>query len=101
LIARGGREAVFSPRGDRIAFTQGKYSPDLKVYLLPLTGGSPTLVTQASGGCFHPVFSPDGKAIYYFTENDSKYSLWRVGIDGSHPKEIVRSELLEAPIKPK
>ena len=92
LIAHGGREAVFSPDGDRIAFTAGQYSPDLKIYLLPMTGGPPTLVTQAKGGCFNPVFSPDGKAIYYFTEDDNKYSLWRVGIDGNHPHEVARNK---------
>ena len=102
LVRMGGREAVFSPTGNKIAFTQGQYSPDMKIYLIPADGDQPTLVTKTNSGCFNPKFSPDGKTIYYFVASQSHsgtpaYDLWSIGSDGSHAQELAGSELLDAP----
>ena len=91
------REAVFSPVGDKIAFTAGEYSPDLKVYVMPSSGGTPVVVAQSPGrGCFHLVFSPDGQTLYYFVGYDN-YSLWQIGVDGANPHELLDSTFFDDP----
>jgi Tol biopolymer transport system component len=105
LIVREGRDAVFSPGGNKIAFTQGQYSPDLRIYLIPATGGQPTLLTQTSGGCFHPQYSPDGKTVFFMEENwpnggsgSPECSLWCIGTDGGHLQKLAGGPLFNTPM---
>ena len=69
----GGSEGyTFSPDGREIAYTakdQGKaeaWTTDVNVYAVPVTGGTPTVITRANTGVDqNPVYSPDGKSIAY------------------------------------
>ncbi len=106
-IVNEGRDAVFSPSGDKVAFTQGQYSPDLKIYVMPVAGGQPTLLTPRSGGCFCPRYSPDGKAIFFLEEDwpnggsaGPECSLWRIGTDGEHLQKLAGGRLFDNPMSP-
>jgi len=69
----GGSEAyAFSPDGVELAFTakdQGRSdatSTDLNIYLVPVTGGAPTVITSGNKGADqNPVYTPDGRYIAY------------------------------------
>ncbi|HEY0529415.1 MAG TPA: S9 family peptidase [Gemmatimonadaceae bacterium] len=72
----GGSEAyAFSPDGRELAYTakdQGRedaWSTDLNVYTVPVTGGSPAVITSDSRGADqNPVYSPDGRTILYASQ---------------------------------
>ncbi len=102
LIAEGGRDAVFSSDGEKIAFTRGEYSPDLRIYLIPAKGGHATLLTQTISGCNNPQFSPHGTEAYFFVADSfhesPSYSLWCIEINGSHLREIAGSNLIYTPM---
>jgi dipeptidyl aminopeptidase/acylaminoacyl peptidase len=69
----GGSEGyTFSPDGKELAYTakdQGRtdaWSTDLNVYVLPVSGGAPAVITAANRGADqNPVYSPDGRTILY------------------------------------
>lgn len=69
----GGSEAYnFSPDGKEVSYTakdQGRenaWSTDLNVYILPVTGGEPTIITADNKGADqNAVYSPDGRFIIY------------------------------------
>jgi dipeptidyl aminopeptidase/acylaminoacyl peptidase len=69
----GGSEGYsFAPDGREIAYTakdQGRadaWSTDVNLYVVPVAGGTPTVITKANVGADqNPVYSPDGKYIAY------------------------------------
>lgn len=69
----GGSEAyTFSPDGKELAYTaknQGRadaWSTDLNVYVVPVSGGAPVVITAANRGADqNPGYSPDGRTILY------------------------------------
>jgi Tol biopolymer transport system component len=101
-IADNARAAAFSPRGDLIVFQAGRYVSDQKIYAEPLNGGTPALIAQTSTGCINPVFSPDGRTIYYFVDDWSsgspEYTLWQVGTYGGAPKQLASTKLFDDPM---
>lgn len=72
----GGSEGyTFSPDGKEVAYTakdQGRadaWSTDINVYTVPVTGGTPVVITAANKGADqNPVYSPDGKIILYASQ---------------------------------
>jgi dipeptidyl aminopeptidase/acylaminoacyl peptidase len=71
---RGGgwqiREPAWAPDGLSVAVVLQDSGWD-KIYLIPSSGGSPTLLTTGDGEDGSPVFSPDGKFLA-FTSNRGK-----------------------------
>jgi Tol biopolymer transport system component len=72
---------------------QPRWSPDGRLILIELHGGSPEIATiPASGGEPRRVvseanggsWSRDGKSIYY----QSRAQIWKAAVDGSHPRQI-------------
>src|SRR3954471_16229726 len=72
----GGSEGYsFSPDGRELAYTakdQGRedaWSTDVNVYLVPVTGGAPRVITASNRGADqNPVYSPDGRTILYASQ---------------------------------
>lgn len=93
LTSGEGREfnPVFSRDGKWIAFS-GEYDGNTDVFIVPATGGVPTRLT------FHPAadmvcgFTPDGKAVLFFSPRSSftsRYSqLFTVPVEGGWPQQV-------------
>lgn len=82
----GGSEAyTFSPDGQEIAYTakdQGRsdaMTTDLNIYLIPVSGGTPTVITAANKGADqNPVYTPDGRYIAYGSQSRAGFESDRV-----------------------
>jgi len=63
----GGHAApAWSPDGRRIAFATYSAAPQ-RLWSVPTEGGPASLLDEAHGAIFDPVFAPDGRCIYYAT----------------------------------
>jgi serine/threonine protein kinase len=73
----------FSPNGKLIAFwgKDEKYQRDL--WTIPASGGDAVRVTDDEALDWNPVWSPDGKFIYFCSNRNGATSLWRIPIDES------------------
>jgi Tol biopolymer transport system component len=74
-----------SPDGERIVF-------DLlgDLYVMPVTGGRATRLTQGISHDMQPRFSPDGSRIVYVSDRSGDENLWTVGADGSGDAQLTR-----------
>jgi len=69
----------WSPDGNLLVYTASTSSLGLSLTVTPATGGSPKTISTGSRDVHDPVWSRDGKSIYYARE----YDIWRCGADGS------------------
>ncbi|MFM9082169.1 MAG: TolB family protein [Opitutaceae bacterium] len=63
--AGGDGDPVWSPQGDRLAFTRSAERGRGQIYLLPLDGGEAAPLTKVETGATRVRWSPDGKRILF------------------------------------
>jgi hypothetical protein len=76
----GGRYPTWSPDGETVLYVEGD---TLRSRSLVSGGGTP-FVRETNPGLHHwPIYSPDGRYVYFFTSADGyPQTIWRVGPDG-------------------
>lgn len=104
--------AVWSPDGQAIVFVatsnrnvSAYASSNTHLYRIPAAGGEPSALTAGSNSYSQPLFSPDGKVLYFTVtpENERVYNLsriasvsWPTGVPGSGPTPIPGMKVLTA-----
>ena len=79
-----GNDAVqpsWSPNGHRLAYWGLRNGSQRDIWTVPVTGGEPVAVTNDKAQDGSPIWTPDGRAIYYCSNRNGRLSLWRVQID--------------------
>lgn len=77
-----------SPDGKLLAISCS--APDLPgshIYVMPLTGGAPRLVTQRSGAYWHS-WSPDGKTIFFTRPDHGSINIYSISVDGNDERPL-------------
>jgi Tol biopolymer transport system component len=75
-------QPAWSPLGDRIAFWAiPKETAQRDLWTIPATGGTPVAVTQDPPLDWNPIWSPDGKSLYFASDRGGSMNLWRIGLD--------------------
>ncbi len=74
-------QPAWSPNGKRIAFWFVKEGSPGKIATIPASGGEPLIVTDDSNVNWNPIWSPDGKFIFYGSDRGGNMNIWRVAID--------------------
>jgi Tol biopolymer transport system component len=81
LIANGGTDAVqphWSPHGHRIAYWGLRTGGQRDIWTIPAGGGEPVAVTNDLFVDWNPVWSPDGKFLYFISDRSGNMNVWRV-----------------------
>jgi Tol biopolymer transport system component len=101
LVRLAGGDAVqpsWSPSGHRIAYwglMEGGGQRDL--YTIPAAGGEAEAVTRDEAVDWSPVWSPDGKHLYFSSDRGGSMNLWRVPVDDRSGKTEGPPEPVRAP----
>jgi Tol biopolymer transport system component len=79
---------VLSPDNTRLAvshFTNDDATS--RIYILPIEGGNPTLVT-ANGPSYLHGWSPDGKMLAYCAERNGQYDIYTIAVEGGPETQL-------------
>ena len=72
----------WSPNGRRIAYWFVREGKSGEIATIPADGGGePVVITNDDFSDWNPVWSPDGKFLYFASDRSGSMSLWRVAID--------------------
>jgi len=74
--------ASWSPHHQRIAYTHRLGNPTQSaIWTIPVSGGTPEPVINERATNWNPVWSPDGRYLYFSSDRRGSMNLWRVPID--------------------
>jgi Tol biopolymer transport system component len=76
----------WSPHGHRIAFwsieeESGRRTGQRDLWTMPASGGGAVRVTEDAPVDWNPVWSPDGRYLYFSSDRGGTINLWRILID--------------------
>ena len=76
-------QPTFSPNQKRIAYWSrpSRYGQREHIWTIPVSGGEAVAVTDGSFTELNPVWSPDGKYLYFSSNRRGSSNIWRVAID--------------------
>ena len=87
----------WSPHGYRIAFWSQNAGGSTNVFTMPATGGQPVAVTNEVFMSWNPVWSPDGRYLYFASDRGGTMNLWRVPIDEKSGNVLGSPEAVTTP----
>ena len=83
IITDGGALPAVSPDGTRIVYQ--KTSGSSQLFVVSVDGKSGKALTTGSHNHGDATWSPDGKFIFYRSDESGTWAIWRMDADGSHP----------------
>jgi Tol biopolymer transport system component/serine/threonine protein kinase len=87
----------WSPRGHRIAYGGRRNAAQRDIWTIPAGGGEPTEVTNDPAIDGSPVWSPDGKYLYFASDRGGSLNVWRVPIEEQTGKVLGPAEAVTTP----
>ncbi|MDR2147797.1 MAG: transporter [Tannerella sp.] len=86
---------VLSASGQRIAISHGtKEDGRSRIYVLPLAGGNPTLITPMAPSYLHG-WSPDETTLAYCAERNGNFDVYTIPAEGGVEKRLTDAEGLD------
>jgi eukaryotic-like serine/threonine-protein kinase len=85
------RNPSWSPDGDQICYADSR-----DLWIVPAGGGGATRLTRDRGGNREPVWSADGRFVYYSSVREGPQSLWRIPAGGGEPVRLTQGTGPEA-----
>lgn len=83
-----GRRALWSPRGDAIAYERQRGQGQYDIYVIDPAGKSSRALTEGAGRNEHPSWSPDGRFIAFASNREARRRIYIMGADGSSPHPV-------------
>jgi len=78
-----------SPDGRRIAFSDSTEAGGSRVYIMPVSGGTPEKITAGAPSYWHG-WSPDGKMLAFTGERNGEFDIYTVPTEGGTPKQLTK-----------
>lgn len=99
LLSKGDAvQPSWSPHGQRVAYwavPEGRAQRD--IWTIPAAGGTPVQVTDDEAVDWSPIWSPDGRYLYFSSDRGGSMNLWRVQIDEGSGRTIGAPEAITSP----
>jgi imidazolonepropionase-like amidohydrolase/Tol biopolymer transport system component len=76
-----------SPDGQTIVFTMLG-----DIYTMPISGGTPTRISEGLSWDIHPRFSPDGSRIAFTSDRGGADNIWLMNSDGSDKRQLTKEK---------
>lgn len=93
-------QPAWSPGGKRIAFWFLPPSVGRRdVATISRDGDEPVVITKGAATNWNPVWSPDGKYLYFASDRSGNMSFWRVAIDEDTGEALSEPEVIVTPSK--
>ena len=90
--------ASWSPHNQRIAYTHRLGNPTQSaIWTIPAGGGAPKPVIAERATSWNPVWSPDGRYLYFSSDRRGSMNLWRVPIDEASGETRGEPEAITTP----
>jgi WD40 repeat protein len=83
-----------SPDGARLAISDQTKDGKSRIYLLPVSGGTPRLVTPQAPSYWHG-WSPDGKTLAYCAERNGEFDVYTIPSEGSEERRLTTTPGLD------
>jgi hypothetical protein len=83
-----------SPDGKLIAVSDSSKTGKSLVYTLPITGGTPTEITQAGPSYWHG-WSPDGSVLAFTSERNGNFDIYTIPASGGEEKRLTIADGLD------
>lgn len=100
LVETYAYQPAWSPNGERIAFWFiGSKMSKREVATVSVDGGEPIVIPNSASANWNPVWTPDGKFLYYASSKSGNMAFWRVRIDESTGRILGDSEIVPTPGK--
>jgi Tol biopolymer transport system component len=87
----------WSPHGDRIAYWGIQSGGQRDIWTVGAHGGAPIQVTSDSALDWNPIWSPDGRYLYFASDRGGSMNLWRAPIDERSGKLTGQPEPVTTP----
>ncbi len=87
----------WSPHGERIAYWCVQGGGQRDIWTVGAQGGEPVAVTNDPALDWNPIWSPDGRYLYFASDRGGSMNLWRVAIDESSGKLLGAPEPVTTP----
>jgi Tol biopolymer transport system component/predicted Ser/Thr protein kinase len=88
-----------SPNGYRIAFWYVADGKLPNIATIPADGGEPVIIAESDASDWNPVWSPDGKYLYFSSDRKGSMNLWRVSVDEKTGAQLGEPESVTTPSK--
>ena len=86
---------VLSPDNSQLAVSHfTNEDATSRIYTLPLTGGTPTLVTEKGPSYLHG-WSPDGERLAYCAEQNGQYDIYTISVNGGEETQLTNQPGLD------
>jgi Tol biopolymer transport system component len=86
-----------SPNGHRIAYWGMRQGGQRDIWTVATSGGEPVEVTNDPNSDWNPVWSNDGRYLYFASDRDGKMNLWRIQIDERSGDTTGKAEPVKLP----
>jgi Tol biopolymer transport system component len=80
VVDGDGVQPSWSPAGNRIVYWSNT-SGQRDIFTVAAAGGARVAVTEDAAIDWSPVWSPDGRFIYFSSDRGGAMNLWRIGVD--------------------
>lgn len=83
-----------SPDGTSLVISDQSVDDKSRIYVLPVGGGKPRLVTPLGPSYWHG-WSPDGKTLAYCAERNGQYDIYTIPVSGGEEKRLTTAPGLD------